>query len=350
MQIVTTLPSATELVVALGLEPAGVSHECDWPPRVESGPSITRSRIDTDGSSSEIDQQVLDVVEDAHSESETAGDDDETGDTPGVYDIDTDTPGVYDIDTDTLAALDPDLVITQGMCDVCAVDDIAIADALESIPANPELLTTDPHSMADVLSDLERIGRATGREERAAEVRAELESRVDRVRERTRDCTPQERPRVAIFDWTDPVMIAGHWTAELVEWTGGEYGLADVGERSRPREWDEIREYDPECLVVAPCGFGLEQTAANIGELTEREGWDELTAVQEERVWVMDGNHYLNRPGPRLVDTLEALAPVIRPDLFGDSSDPATADELVVSLDALEKNIETDRAAAGRQP
>ncbi|ELZ01587.1 hypothetical protein C482_06032 [Natrialba chahannaoensis JCM 10990] len=332
MQIVTTLPSATELVVALGLEPVGVSHECDWPPRVESTPSITRSRIDTDGTSSEIDQQVLDVVSDDGDESDTAGDNNEISDTPGVYDI----------DTDTLAALNPDLVITQGMCDVCAVDDIAIANALETIPADPELLTTDPHSMADVLSDLERIGRATGREERAAEVRAELKSRVDRVRERTRDCTPQERPRVAIFDWTDPVMIAGHWTAELVEWTGGEYGLAAVGERSRPREWESVLEYDPECIVVAPCGFGLEQTAANIGELTEREGWDELTAVQNGRVWVMDGNHYLNRPGPRLVDTLEALAPVIRPELFGDSSDPEPADEFVVPLDALE----TGRAAA----
>ncbi|ELY92795.1 hypothetical protein C483_07502 [Natrialba hulunbeirensis JCM 10989] len=332
MQIVTTLPSATELVVALGLEPAGVSHECDWPPRVESVPSITCSRIDTDGSSSEIDQQVLDVVEDTHNESDTAGDDDETGNTPGVYDI----------DTDTLAALDPDLVITQGMCDVCAVNDIAITNALESIPADPELLTTDPHSMADVLSDLERIGRAAGREERAAEVRAELESRIDRVRERTQDCTPEECPRVAIFDWTDPVMVAGHWTAELIDWAGGEYGMADVGERSRPREWESVLEYDPECLVVAPCGFGLEQTAANIREVTEREGWDELTAVQNDRIWVMDGNHYLNRPGPRLVDTLEALAPVIRPALFGDSSDPAPADEFVVPLDVLE----TDRAPA----
>ncbi|OIB58530.1 ABC transporter substrate-binding protein [Natrialba sp. SSL1] len=321
MQIVTTLPSATELVVALGLEPAGVSHECDWPPRVESVPSITQSRIDTDGSSGEIDQQVLDAA--GNDESDATG------------------TGVYDIDTDTLAALDPNLVITQGMCDVCAIDDIAIADALESIPANPDLLTTDPHSMADVFSDLERIGRAVGREERAAEVRAELESRIDRVRERTRDCTPQERPRVAIFDWTDPVMVAGHWTAELVDWAGGEYGLAAVGERSRPREWDEIREYDPECIVMAPCGFGLDQTAANVGDLSEREGWDELTAVQNDRVWAMDGNHYLNRPGPRLVDTLEALAPVIRPELFGDSSDPAPADEFVVPLDALE----TDRAA-----
>ncbi|WP_293029825.1 ABC transporter substrate-binding protein [Natronococcus sp.] len=306
MRIVTTLPSATELVAALDLEPVGVSHECDYPPGVESLPSITRSRVGADASSEEIDRQVLEIGE--------------TDD------------GVYEVDVDLLEELEPELIVTQGMCDVCAVDEAVIADAVERIEADPDVLTVDPHTVDDVLDDLERVGRATDREERAREVRADLEERIDAVRERTADITSRERPRVAIFDWTDPAMIAGHWTAELVDWAGGEYGLADVGQRSTPREWGEILEYDPELLIVAPCGFDLEQTAANRTDLTEREGWDELAAVRNDRVWAMDGHHYLNRPGPRLVDTLEALAPIVSPDRFDGPSE-----SIAVSFDDLEE-------------
>ncbi|WP_339105671.1 cobalamin-binding protein [Haloterrigena salinisoli] len=320
MRIVTTLPSATETVAALGLEPVGVSHECDYPPAVESLPSVTDSRIDADASSSEIDQQVLETADDG---------------------------GVYDVDTDLLESLEPDLIVTQGMCDVCAVDEVVMADAVEEIDADPEILTTDPHSVADVLEDLERIGRATGREERARAVRADLESRIDAIRGRTAeaDLAGDDRPRVAIFDWTDPVMVAGHWTTDLVEWAGGEYGLADAGDRSSPREWSEIREYDPELIVVAPCGFGLEQTAANAADLTEREGWDDLTAVREGRVWAMDGHHYLNRPGPRLVDTLEALAPIVQPDLFDEETPPVALEKIAVPFERVTERPDLEAEA-----
>ncbi|MFC7232302.1 cobalamin-binding protein [Saliphagus sp. GCM10025308] len=311
MRIVTTLPSATETVCALDLEPVGVSHECDFPPAVRDFPSVTTSRIDADASSGTIDEQVLEAA---------AGD------------------GVYDVAVDTLDSLDPDLVVTQGMCDVCAVDEVVVERALEEITADPEVLTTDPHSIADVLADIEHVGEAAGVPERARDAVAALEERIDAVRTRTADLTPDERPRVAIFDWTDPVMVAGHWTAELVEWAGGRYGLADAGERSRPREWDEIRAYDPEIAIVAPCGFDLEQTAANLADLTDREGWDELTAVREGRVWALDGNQYLNRPGPRLVDTLEALGPIVKPDRFPDPPDASVA----VPLEVLDRGLEVD--------
>jgi iron complex transport system substrate-binding protein len=121
---------------------------------------------------------------------------------------------------------------------------------------------------------------------------------------------------VAVLDWTDPVMTAGHWVPELVEWAGGEYGLAERGAASRPREWVEIREYDPEALVVAPCGFDLDRTFANLGDLTGREGWADLSAVRDGRAYAMDGHHYLNRPGPRLADSLEHLAGLLHPDRF----------------------------------
>ena len=288
MNVVTLLPSATEIVYALGIEPVGVSHECDHPPAAAEKPSINRSRIDADAGSEAINEQVVEAERD-HG-------------------------GVYEIDVQTLEAVDPDLIVTQGICDVCAVDSVLVEDAVARIDADPDILTTDPHSVADVLDDIERIGRATGREERAAELVADLEARIDAVRETTAGV--DERPEVAILDWLDPVMVAGHWVPELVEWAGGRYGLADRGARSRPREWREIREYDPDVLVAAPCGFDLEQTRENLSDLTDREGWDRLRAVENGRAYALDGHHYVNRPGPRLVDTLEYLAGLLHPDRF----------------------------------
>jgi len=305
MRVVTTLPSATEIVAACGREPVGVSHECDHPPGVESLPSITRSRIDTDATSGEIDRQVLEVGEE----------------------------GVYEVDVETLGALDPELIVTQAMCDVCAVDEVVIERAVAEIPADPEILTTDPHTVADVFGDVERIGRALGRERLAGEYVASLRARLSAVRERVPDGA--DRPRTVVFDWTDPVMVAGHWMPELVEAAGGAYGMADPADRSTPREWEAVRAYDPELIVVAPCGFGLGQTAENVADLSDREGWAELSAVREGRVWAMDGHHYVNRPGPRIVDTAEFLASVVHPDRFGEP--PA---DVAVPLSDLRRRAE----------
>ena len=289
VRIVTLLPSATEIVYALGREPVATSHECDWPPEAAELPAVNRSRVDADASAGEIDAQVL-----------------EAGDSGGVYDI----------DLTALERADPDLIVSQGICDVCAVDTVLVREAVEELGLDCEVLTTDPHSLEDVLDDVRRIGRAVDREDRAEEVIAALRERAAHVRDRTADLTPEDRPQVAVLDWTDPVMTAGHWVPELVEWAGGEYGLAERGAASRPREWTEIREYDPEVLVVAPCGFDLDQTAENLADLTERAGWDELTAVREGRAYAVDGHHYLNRPGPRLVDSLEHLAGLVHPERF----------------------------------
>ncbi|MFD1587714.1 cobalamin-binding protein [Halorientalis brevis] len=287
-RIVSLLPSATEIVYALGLEPVGVSHECDYPPEATEKPVVNRSRIDPDASSQAINDQVASA---------------EDGD------------GVYEIDTATLAALDPDLVISQGICDVCAVDEVLVEEAIERTGIDAAVLTTDPHSLDDVFADVRRIGDATGRTERAAELVADLRERVDAI-EQTIAGMDDERPSVAVLDWLDPVMVAGHWVPEMVAMAGGEYGLAAPGDRSEPREWTEITEYDPEVLVAAPCGFELEQTVANVDELTERPGWDELTAVEDGRAYALDGHNYVNRPGPRLVETLEYLAALLHPDLF----------------------------------
>jgi iron complex transport system substrate-binding protein len=287
MRVVSLLPSATEIVAALGIEPVGVSHECDYPPKMADKPAVNRSHVDAEASSEEIDRQVL--------EAEESG-------------------GVYDIDLDTLARLDPDLVVSQGICEVCAVDAVAVREAVAKLELDCEVLTTDPHSIGDVFSDIRRIGAATGTENRAERVVAD---RRERVREVERIAgTTTERPRVAVLDWTSPVMVAGHWIPEMVGMAGGSYELTDSGAVSRPVEWRAIREYDPETLVVAPCGFDLAQTTENIHDLTEREGWAELTAVCEDRVYAIDGHRYVNRPGPRLVESLEYLAGVIHPAAF----------------------------------
>ena len=287
MRIVSLLPSATEIVYALGLEPVGVSHECDHPPEAAEKPAVNRSRVDAEASSGDIDRQVLEA---------------EAGE------------GVYDIDLSTLSRLDPDLVVSQGICDVCAVDSVLVREAIDELNLDCEVLTTDPHSLEDVFDDVRHIGEATGTEQRADELVSGLERRVRSVETVAADL--EERPRVAVLDWTDPVMTAGHWVPEMVAMAGGSYGMADPGAASRPVEWTTIREYDPEVLVVAPCGFDLEQTTENLTDLTDRDGWEDLRAVREGRAYALDGHQHLNRPGPRLVESLEHLAGLIHPTTF----------------------------------
>jgi iron complex transport system substrate-binding protein len=293
MRVVSLLPSATEMLYALDIEPVGVSHECDYPPEAAELPAVNSSRVDATASSAEIDDQVQSAVDEG---------------------------GVYEIDRETLATLDPDVVVSQGICDVCAVEDSKIREAVTDLELDAEVVTSDPHSLADMLADIERLGSRLGRPEQAQSVRADLESRIEAIT----DQTPETGPRVAVLDWLDPVMGAGHWVPEMVERVGGTYGLADPGERSRPREWSDIRAYDPEVLVLAPCGFGLDQTRADLSTVTDREGWADLSAVETDRVYAIDGHHYMNRPGPRLVDSLAALASAIHPGSVDAPEDAVT--------------------------
>ncbi|WP_255151228.1 ABC transporter substrate-binding protein [Halorarius halobius] len=285
MRVVTLLPSATEIAYALGVEPVATSHECDWPPEAADKPAVNYANVDPDASPDAINEQVA-----------TA----ERGD------------GVYGIDLDALERADPDVVVSQGVCDVCAVDSVLVEEAVDELGLDCEVVTTDPHSLDDVFADIERLGRVFGREERADEVVAGLRDRVDAVTERA----PADGPSVAVLDWTDPVMVAGHWVPGMVTSLGAEYGLEEPGLDSKPREWSEVRAYDPDVLVVAPCGYQLDQTFDHLDTLTDREGWRDLTAVSEGRAYAMDGHHYVNRPGPRLVDTLEHLAGLLYPDSF----------------------------------
>jgi len=288
MRVVSLLPSATEICFALGIEPVGVSHECDWPPEAAEKPAVNRSRVDPDASSAEINEQVA--------QAEAEG-------------------GVYEIKVDTLADLDPDVVVTQGVCDVCAVDTLLVEDAIVQAGIDAEVVTSDVHSLADLYADVERLGAVFDREERAADLVADLRERVATVESRVSE-EVDDRPSVAVFDWLDPVMVAGHWIPELVELAGGTYPMADPGDRSTPREWGAVREADPDVVVAAPCGFGLDQALDARTDLTDRHGRADLSAVESGDVYAMDGHHYVNRPGPRLVDTLEHLAGLLHPETF----------------------------------
>jgi iron complex transport system substrate-binding protein len=283
MRVVSLLPSATEMLYALDIEPVGVSHECDFPPEAEGVPSVIETHIDTDGSSADIDEQVLDAV---------------------------DSGGVYEIDRDLLAELQPDVVVSQGICDVCAVDDTRIRQTVSDLGLDADIVTSDPHSLDDVCADIRRLGEALDCSERGTAVVEEMTARIEDVEA----ITPESGPRVAVLDWLDPVMVAGHWVPGMVERCGATYGLADPGERSRPREWADIRAYDPEVLVLSPCGFDREQTLGNLEDVTDREGWESLTAVENDAVYVIDGDSYVNRPGPRLVETIELFASVVHPE------------------------------------
>lgn len=286
MRVASLLPSATELCYAVGVEPVGVSHSCDHPPAARGQPTLTRSRIDTAGTASDIDSEVQEIDGSA-----------------------------YELLTDRLARLSPDVILTQGTCEVCAVDATAVHEAVATLGLDAEVVTLDPHSLDDVMDDVRRVGAATDREQRAERVASRLEGRIDRA---TWDDRPPQadRPRTLVFDWTEPPMLAGHWIPEMVRQTGGRMSrpVAQQPAPSVPVEWSWVREYDPERVIIAPCGFDTDRAVEAVEDLRALDGWKQLTAVQTDGVYVADGSGLFNRPGPRLVDTLEALRHALDPN------------------------------------
>ena len=298
VRVVSLLPSATEILHVLGIEPVGISHSCEYPPSVTDRPVVTSTVIDHEGrTSGEIDEQMQSV-----------------------------DGAVYDVDGAPLAALDPALVVTQATCAVCAVDTSAVTAAMDAHDVAAELLTLDPRSFTDVLDDVRRLGVVTGRESEAEAFLTRARDRIETVRSRVSGCG---RPRTAVLDWTEPLLRGGHWIPDLIRLAGGDAAF-QPDRASEPITWAELRAYDPERLVVAPCGFSASRATAALADLPTYAGWDDLHAVQSGHVFAADGNALFNRPGPRLVDSLEVLGRCIHADAF---ADPGT--EWVRSLDAI---------------
>jgi iron complex transport system substrate-binding protein len=293
MRIVSLVPSATEMLYALGLgsDLVAVTHECDYPADARGLPKVTRDLLPTGLSAAEIDAAVK--------ERTLAGE------------------SIYELDEDALKELAPDLIVTQALCSVCAVsyDDVrTIADELDS---QPMVVSLDPHTVGEVLGDARTLAQATNRKDAAVDLIAEASARIDRIRVTTRNV---RRPRVVALEWLDPPFVAGHWTPQLISFAGGDDLLGFPGENSEERTWEELAAVSPDIVIVMPCGYGAE-IAHREAEMHR----DELAMVGAGEVVAVDASAYFSRPGPRIVDGLELLAHILHPELFPDAPGQALA-------------------------
>lgn len=290
-RVVPLIASATEVVAALGFADAlvGRSHECDWPPEVTRLPAVTEPAFATDGTSYEIDQRVKAIVSEALS--------------------------VYRVDAEALRALEPDVVVTQTQCEVCAVSlgDVEAALAEWTGGSRPTVVSLSPDSLADVLDDVRKVAAALGAPERGERLVASMRARMADVEARAAGL---ERPSVACVEWIEPLMAAGNWMPELVRMAGGENLFGEAGVHSPWMEWEDLVDADPDVLFVSPCGFDLDRTRQEMPALTSRPGWSDLRAVRTGRVAMADGVSFFHRPGPRLVESLEILAEILHPETF----------------------------------
>jgi iron complex transport system substrate-binding protein len=282
------LPGATEIVYLLGLGDRlqGVSHECDHPPDARSKPRVIRSPFDSASlPSARIDELVAGAVAEGRE--------------------------LYHVDADAIARARPDLVLTQGLCEVCAVSVRAVS---ASLPAGPRVLSLDAGSIEEMFADIRRVAQAAGVPERGARAVGELQAHLDEVRARVEGLP---RRRVVCLEWLDPPYNAGHWVPQMVEMAGGVEVLARRGEPSRRVRWDEVVRAAPEVLLLMPCGFGPERSLEELPLLRRLAGWEDLPAVRRGEVWAVDGNSYFSRPGPRLVDGVELVSQLLHPEEFG---------------------------------
>jgi iron complex transport system substrate-binding protein len=309
MRIVSLLPSVTETLFAIGAGDriVGVTHECDYPPEARALPALTSSLLPealqthlgagstatlVAGRAQAIDRHVRASV---HSGS-----------------------SLYALDDVRLAALDPDLIVTQELCEVCAVSYEIVDRAAKRLRGDPRVVSLEPSSLDDVYANIATLGNLAGAADGARDLIASLTAREAALRARVHT----ERPRTLVLEWTDPAMSGGHWTPGLVELAGGTPVLANPGGNSQRIAWDAIAGADPDVVIVAPCGYDLAHARAAVAELATIPEWRALRAVQSGRAYVMDGNAYVNRPGPRLIDTAEIFASAI-----GGNAGPASAIE-----------------------
>ncbi|MCY3928006.1 MAG: cobalamin-binding protein [Acidobacteria bacterium] len=290
-RIVSLIASATEIVCALGFEDCmvGRSHECDFPLSVEKLPVCSSSKVNVDGSSRAIDDQVRAIVADALS--------------------------VYRVDAKLLDELAPTVIVTQTQCEVCAVSLKDVEQAVcELVASEPRIVSLEPMALGDVFDDIRTVAGTLGRRERAERLNAGLTARLDAIRERSSGLG--ERPTIACIEWIDPLMNAENWVPELVEIAGGKVILGEAGKHSGYFEFERVIEADPDVIAVMPCGFDIPRTAVEMPPLAARPGWSDLSAVRSGRVFLTDGNQYFNRPGPRVVESAEILAELLHPEVF----------------------------------
>ncbi|MDQ6785549.1 MAG: cobalamin-binding protein [Acidobacteriota bacterium] len=317
MKIVSLLPSATEIVCALGLEEniVGITHECDFPASITDKPQLTKSRISHETmSSAEIDHAVRSQL-DGHG-------------------------SIYNLDEKLLRVINPDLIITQELCDVCAVSYKTVQKAAKMYVADAKVMSLEPNTIEDIFENIKTVGALTGTENKAEEVVAQLQNRLDKVRGKTKNI--ENRPRVFMLEWLEPPFAPGHWTPEQVEIAGGECLLGKAGEKSLTTTFDEICESKPEILVLIPCGYYKEDILRQLPNTAFPEKLKEIPAFKSDEIWALDATAYFSRPAPRIVDGVEILAKIFHPAIFGAPND---AEAIRVAKDLFKFDNKT---AAGK--
>ncbi len=290
MRIVSLLPSATEIICSLGLEDqlVGVTHECDYPESVLQLPKVTHTLIPHDATSAMIDQLVRERLK-----TERA---------------------LYGLNLPLLEELRPDLIVTQALCDVCAVAESEVRSASCALPGSPKVLNLEPQTLQEVLHSLVPLAELCGCALRAEQAIAGFQHRLQQIKSKQ----ISHRPRMLLLEWLDPPFCCGHWSPELVQIAGGEELIGQIGVPSRTLRWQEVEMANPEVIVIACCGFDLDRTKLDIQLLDAQPFWSRLKAVREKQVYVINGSAYFSRPGPRLVDSVEILAHCLHPEIHPD--------------------------------
>lgn len=291
MRICSFLPSTTEIVCALGLEEnlVGITHECDYPPKITDKPHTIKSSIDTKSlSSKEIDEYVSNAKKEGKS--------------------------IYIVDIEELKAADPDIIFTQNLCKVCAVSDGEVIEATKVLQKKPETISFDPHNIDDILKTIIKIGEITNTKDKAKELVDALQKRIYTVRDKLSN--ERDRPRVFCLEWLEPPFVAGHWVPEMIEIAGGTCGLSKIGEVSKKVSWCDIAEFAPNYMLIMPCGFDIQRTLDEIDKAISVNEWHQLPSTRKGHSYVLDANSYFSRPSPRIVDGIEIIAKIVHPDIF----------------------------------
>ncbi|MBP0020430.1 MAG: cobalamin-binding protein [Cyanobacteria bacterium SBLK] len=290
-KIISLLPAATEFIAALGLTKylVGRSHECDYPPEVQNLPICTTARLNSHKSSGEIDRDVKELVKKALS--------------------------IYEVNADAIAQIKPTHIVTQDQCDVCAVSLGEVERALKELTQiEAQIISLQPNRLSEVWEDIERLGKIF--KIPIQNTLTKLQLKVELCQKTVQSLALKNLPTVVALEWTEPMMGAGNWIPELIELAGGKPLFGETGKHSPYLKWEELQQADPDVMIVMPCGFDLERTRQESQVLKQHSGWNELKAVKGDRVYVTDGNAYFNRPGPRLVDSLEILAEILHPSVL----------------------------------
>ncbi|HEU5238619.1 MAG TPA: cobalamin-binding protein [Pyrinomonadaceae bacterium] len=292
MRIVSLLPSTTEIVCALGLESelVGITHECDYPATIGDKPRLTKSRISHETMTSvEIDHAVRSQL-DGHG-------------------------SIYDLDDARLRELKPDLILTQELCEVCAVSYKTVRQAARAFESDVKVVSLEPNTIDDIFANIRMVGELTARTTQADTLIDDLSARLERVREKSSTLT--NRPRTLMLEWLEPPFAPGHWVPEQVAIAGGDHAFGKAGKPSVTTTAEEIRDYAPEVIVLIPCGYYKEDILRQLPQARLPEGWNDLPASKSNQIWATDATSYFSRPGPRVVDGVEILAKILHPEIFG---------------------------------